>query len=221
MFKQAKPYFKHLYKMDLKALGFIYGILLVFDIMQILFKAYIVSIGIDLRVGHRAMLFFVMSLIGNGYGSGEFDGLMSIRGNRKAFLQGCVLAIVSNSIVLGMVDVGAMNLITYIASRPRMHANLYIVYYSLKDIGINMTLYLGAISLGFFTGSLEHTFMKRSLAVMATTMIYIFYVHFARVKGIFIHGSLNRYIWFIPCFIIGGILLLYKAPIKKRMDIAE
>lgn len=222
--KQVKAYFKSLYTMNLKALGIIYVIPLFIDIIQILYMVYLVSVGVDLRKGHRAVLLIMMFMIGNSHSSSSFDGLISIRGNRKAFLKGCILAMIANSIVLTIVDVGVMNFITFIGSFPKRHDDLQIVYYDLKDIGINIVLYLGAASSGFFIGSLDYVLTKNLFVILLMMIAGGFYktfigggltrAQYAILTEIFFEGGIWRYVWCIPLFIIGGILLLYKAPIK-------
>lgn len=224
MLKQIEVYFKNLYTMNLKALVVIYIIPLFIDLMQILFMAYIIPVGIDLRKGHRVFLFIMMFIIGNGHSSHSFDGLISIRGNRKAFLKGCILAMIANSIVLGIVDVGVMNLITFIGSFPKRYDYLQIVYYDLKDIGINIVLYLWAASIGFLIGSLDYVLTKKLFVIVFMMIVVMFYKafiveglsqeHYLALTDIFLQDGIWRYAWCIPFFIVGGILLLGKAPIK-------
>lgn len=224
MLKQIEVYFKNLYTMNLKALLIIYIIPLFIDLLQIVFRAYLIPVGIDLRKGHRIFLFIMMFMIGNGYSSHSFDGLISIRGNRKAFLKGCILAMIANSIVIGIVDMGVMNLITYIGSRPKIHDYLYFVYYDLKDIGINMVLYLWAMSVGFLIGSLDYVLTKNLFVIVLMIIVTIFYKafigedfnqgHYSALTNIFLQDGIWRYAWCIPFFMVGGILLLSKAPIK-------
>lgn len=224
MIKQIEVYFKNLYVMNLKVLSIIFIMPLFIDFLQILFRGYLISEGIDLRIGHRVCLCIVMLIVGNGHSSSSFNGLISIRGNRKAFLKGCILAMIANSLVLGIVDVGVMNLITSIGSWPKRHDWLHVVYYNLKDIGINSMLYLWATSIGFLIGSLDYVLMKNSFSILLMLIIGVFYktfiggglsqAHDSICKEIFLQDGIGRYAWCIPFFIIGGILLLYKAPIK-------
>lgn len=219
-----QAYFRNLYKMNLKTLLIIYLIPFFIDVLQIVFMAYIMSVGIDLRKGHRIFLFLIMFLMGNNHSSVEFDGFISIRGNRKAFLKGCILAMISNSIVLGVVDMGILNLITYIGSRPKMHDFLRFVYYDLKDIGVNIMLYSGATSMGFCVGSLDYVATKNLFTILLMVIVGVFYktfigghlssTQYATLTAVFLRDGIWCYAWCIPLFIIGGILMLYKAPIK-------
>ncbi len=222
--RQVEVYFKNLYKMDLKTLCLIYLIPLFIDVIQLVFMAYMIPERIDLRKGHRICFLLLMFLIGHNH-SNEFNGLISIRGNRNAFLKGCILAMLANSIVLGIADVGFMNLIiNCIKSLPVLHSYLHFTYYDIQDIAINMMLYLWATSIGFFIGSLDYRFTKSITFSLIGIMIVLFYQmfiskrltenHYWSLEEILLQDGIWEYIWLIPIFIVGGILLLCRAPIK-------
>lgn len=222
--KEVAVYFKNLYSIRLKVLLLIYVIPLFIDVMQILFKVYVMPMGVDLRMGHRVYLCILMCLIGNGHSSNSFNGLISIRGNRKAFLKGCILAMSAECIVLGIADWGVMNLITFIGSLPKRQSYLDFVYYGVKDIGINIVLYLWAASIGFFIGSIDYRLTKRLFTVFMMVVATIIYKMLtgenaalneaAGLKNIFLQDGIWKYAGCIIFFIAIGSLVLYKAPIR-------